>query len=152
MSVLDELRKNCSEDVLALNQDIFTSPSKGGDVGQSKRSKYANRKVKIDGIPFDSDKEARRYLELTEMQLRHEISQLQLQVKYVLQEAMTGADGKRIRAITYKADFVYAESGHLIIEDVKSIITAKSESFRLRWRMLQAKFKDDPRIICKIRI
>lgn len=148
MSAIDDLRKHCSEDVLALNPGLFLAAAKA----DGKKNKYSATKVIYDGITFDSKREWRRYLELTEMQVQHEVSQLQLQVKYVLQEAMTGADGKKIRAITYKADFVYMERGHLVIEDVKSAITMKSESFRIRWRMLQAKFKDDPRIICKIHI
>lgn len=145
---LDELRRYCSEDVLALNQDIFASAASA----QPRKSKYGNRKVILDGMTFDSGKEASRYVQLREMAVRQEIATLSRQVKYTLQEATVDSEGKRQRAITYSADFVYEQDGKVVIEDVKSVATAKSESFRLRWRMLLAKFRGDPHVICRIHI
>ena len=48
------------------------------------RNKYGNRKVIVDGMEFDSKKEARRWRELTYMQKAGIIQDLKRQVKYVL--------------------------------------------------------------------
>lgn len=83
--------------------------------------KYKNKKVMIDGIKFDSKKEANRYQELKLMQRAGIISDLQRQVKYVLIPSQKGNDGKVIeRPCTYIADFVYIdENGKTVVEDTK---------------------------------
>ncbi len=85
-------------------------------------SKYHAKKVIVDGIRFDSKREARRYLTLKAAQDAGEISDLQLQKPYLLIPAQKDPDtGKTIeRACKYKADFVYKTSnGEEIVEDVK---------------------------------
>lgn len=151
MPNLDDLRRHCSEDVRALNPELFAANSPARDAATPK-NKYHARKATFDGIIFDSSKEALRYRELTEMQLREEISQLRIQVRYILQPAIVDGSGKKQRAIAYTADFVYERDGKTVIEDVKSPVTARSESFRVRWRLLLARFKDDPGVICQIHI
>ena len=95
--------------------------------------KYGNRKVEIDGIEFDSKKEAQRYWELKLLQRAGKISDLQLQREFELIPAQyetyprygkTGnrlQDGKRCieKSCTYKADFCYMQDGRLVVEDVK---------------------------------
>lgn len=96
--------------------------------------KYGNRKVVIDGIEFDSKKEARRYYELKLLQRAGQISELELQKEFELIPAQyesferygkTGKrlqDGKRCieKSCVYKADFAYRDkSGQLVVEDVK---------------------------------
>lgn len=71
-------------------------------------NKYGNRKVVIDGIKFDSQKEGNRYCELKLLQRAGEISNLQLQPKFVLQEGFK-KKGKTYQAITYYADFMYCQ-------------------------------------------
>lgn len=97
------------------------------------RKKYGNKKVVVDGIEFDSQKEARRYWELKLLQRAGKITDLQLQREFELIPAQyetferygkTGKrlqDGKRCveKACTYKADFAYKQDGQLIVEDVK---------------------------------
>ena len=46
------------------------------------KSKYRNRKVSVDGITFDSRKEAQRYRELKLLLLAGEIIGLQMQVPF----------------------------------------------------------------------
>ena len=43
-----------------------------------KRSKYGNRKVTIEGINFDSEREAKRYLILKDYQNKGDISDLKM--------------------------------------------------------------------------
>lgn len=88
----------------------------------------------VDGIVFDSKREAARYLELRAMERAGLISELELQPEFELQEAFTRA-GKRERAITYRADFRYRddESGHWIVEDVKGM---RTEVYRIKRKLL----------------
>lgn len=72
-----------------------------------KKSKYKNIKETIDGISFDSKKEARRYSYLKKAAELGLIYDLRLQHDFTLQEAYTKPNGERVRAIRYKADFTY---------------------------------------------
>lgn len=85
-----------------------------------KRSKYRNTRVLVDGIRFDSKKEAKRYQELLLLLKNQSIRDLKLQPKFLLQEGFT-YNGKRERAIYYIADFQYIDvaSNRLVVEDVK---------------------------------
>lgn len=51
------------------------------------RTKYKNKKITIDGITFDSKKEAQRYSELKILERGGKISQLVLQPRFELQES-----------------------------------------------------------------
>ena len=82
-------------------------------------TKYKNRKVFIDGIKFDSAKEARRYRELKLLEDAGEITDLRRQVRYELIPAQR-IDGKLVeRKVDYVADFVYQKDGKTVVEDVK---------------------------------
>lgn len=72
-----------------------------------KTQKYHNEHMTIKGIRFDSKKEAERYMQLMDAVREGVIYDLRLQRNYTLQEAYTSADGERIRAIVYRADFTY---------------------------------------------
>jgi hypothetical protein len=61
-------------------------------------NKFGNRQVKVDGIRFDSVKEARRYNELKLLERGGEIKNLELQPRFVLQESFK-RDGKTYRKI-----------------------------------------------------
>ena len=87
-------------------------------------AKYGNRKTTIDGIVFDSAKEARRYQELVLLQRAGEISDLQRQVPFVLIPAQVDENGKVIeRPVRYVADFAYSEKGVYTVEDTKGVRT-----------------------------
>ena len=83
------------------------------------KNKYGARKVTINGIKFDSQAESRRYLVLKDMQERGEIQDLSVHPKYELQAPFVTRWGKKIRAITYTADFLYAINSRVVVEDVK---------------------------------
>lgn len=104
-------------------------------------NKYGNRKVIVDGITFDSKREARRYQELKMLEKCGAISNLQRQVEYELiptqREKSTRVytkgrkkgqpiEGKVIeKAVTYVADFVYIDNttGKTVVEDAKGFHT-----------------------------
>ncbi len=111
--------------------------------------KYGNRKTVVDGIEFDSAKEARRYSELKLLQRAGRISDLQLQKEFVLIPAQyetferygkTGKrlqDGKRCieKSCVYKADFCYVQDGQLIVEDTKSRAT-KTKDYIIKRKLM----------------
>ena len=85
-------------------------------------SKYKAKKASVDGIEFDSRKEANRYCELKLLQRAGKIQNLELQKAFELIPAQRERiiKGKVIeRAVTYVADFVYTKNGRIIVEDVK---------------------------------
>lgn len=89
----------------------------------AKGNKYGNRKVEIDGIVFDSEKEGRHYVELKTMERAGIISRLVLQPTFELAPATT-IHGKKSAARTYRGDFQYEKDGITIVEDVKGMKTA----------------------------
>lgn len=101
-------------------------------------SKYHAKKTVVDGITFDSRKEAYRYLVLKGMEEDGSIEDLRRQVRYELVPAFD-VDGKHYRPVCYVADFVYVdkETGKEIVEDVKGVRTdvykLKSKLFARRY-------------------
>lgn len=93
-------------------------PAPAGEVG---KSKYHNEPTVVAGLRFDSKKEARRYEQLMVELSLGQIRDLRLQQDFTLQEAYTTPEGQRIRAIRYRADFVYTvcSTGQRVIEDTK---------------------------------
>jgi len=81
-------------------------------------SKYHAKKTVVDGIIFQSRKEAKRYQELKLMQRAGLISDLRRQVTFELIPKQQGE-----RAVSYIADFVYSEDGQTVVEDVKGVRT-----------------------------
>lgn len=106
-------------------------------------NKFNARKSKIDGILFDSEKEAQRYSELKLLERAKKISGLQLQQSFVLIPAQYeyypryGKGGKRLKdgkrcieqSCVYKADFAYIENGKVVVEDVKGYRDPKSAAY-----------------------
>lgn len=87
-------------------------------------SKYHAKKTTIDGIEFDSAKEARRYTKLRDMEEEGKIQHLRLQVPFELVPSFE-CDGVKYRGMKYVADFVYCRDGKQIVEDVKGVKTAE---------------------------
>ena len=106
---------------------------------KKKKSKYGNERVETNGIKFDSKKEARRYMELRQLETMGKISDLKLQHTFTLQEAFTTESGERIQAIKYIADFTYMEDGNFVVEDVKSPATRNNPVYRMKNKMMAEK-------------
>lgn len=105
-----------------------------------KDSKYYNKKIMINGITFDSRKEANRYTELFRLEAQGYIKDLECQHKFVLQPGFK-KNGKTYRAITYIADFVYLdlETNKNIVEDVKGF---KTDVYKLKKKMFEYVYPD----------
>ena len=94
-----------------------------GEENPEKKSKYSSAKTDVDGIRFDSKKEAEFYAELKLREKAGEITHLRLQPRYLLQEAFKH-EGKQYREMEYVADFEYIENGETVVVDVKGFRTA----------------------------
>ena len=98
-----------------------------------KRSKYNNKKTKVNGITFDSKKEADRYVFLTHRATIGEVLDIHLQVPFVF-----ALEGKKM--FTYKADFVYFDkvANELIVEDVKVF---RTPLYKLKKKLIEQQHK-----------
>lgn len=97
-------------------------------------SKYHARKTVVDGIEFDSRREANRYAELKLLQRAGEITDLMRQVTYVLIPRQPKPSGGYERPVTYTADFAYLDrDGHTVVEDVKGV---KTQQYIIRRKLM----------------
>ena len=108
-----------------------------------KRFKYNNTPTTIDGIKFDSKAEGKRYTDLKLLEKVKNISDLQLQVAFELQSSFTDSQGVKHRSINYVADFVYKEGDKVVVEDLKSKITAENPVYRIKKKLLLYIFRSD---------
>lgn len=102
----------------------------------TRRNKYGARKTVVDGLTFDSAKEARRWQELCLLQKAGEIAGLERQVRIPLY----GRDGFLIfpsgRQAVYVCDFKYVDwrrGGEIVYEDAKGVET---DVFKLKRAIL----------------
>ena len=103
-------------------------------------------------LRFDSQKEARRYDELAALEQAGKIRDLRMQVDFTLQGAYTDTEGRRVRAIRYKADFTYMKQSFvdrdgewqwaLVVEDVKSRAT-RTKEYILKRKLIKERFNID---------
>lgn len=94
---------------------------------EKKKSKYGNKKVLVDGIEFDSQKEAFRYQHLKILLSAGLISDLRLQVPYELNPGGT-------HSLKYVADFVYWQEGKEVVEDSKGY---RTKEYRKKRRLMK---------------
>ena len=107
--------------------------------------KYKNKKIEVDGIVFDSKKEARRYQELKLLEKSGEIHDLQIQVKFILipkqysKTEFTKAGKPRVieSECTYIADFCYiAADGEKVVEDTKNPYLRKEPRYVIKRKLM----------------
>ena len=99
-------------------------------------NKYHAKKTFVDGMAFDSRREADRYLVLKGMEEDGDIEDLRRQVRYELVPAFD-ADGKHYRPVFYVADFVYVEDGKEVVEDVKGM---RTDVYRLKSKLFARRY------------
>ena len=116
-------------------------------------SKYGNRKTVVDGIMFDSKKEANRFRELQLLEKAGKITALQRQVKYVLIPTQRefsneiykkGAHqghfkpGKVLeKECSYIADFAYIQDGAYVVEDTKGV---RTEAYKIKRKLMLERY------------
>ncbi len=111
-------------------------------------NKYNAKKTMVDGIVFDSKKEAHRYGVLKMLQDQGYISNLQTQVRFELiptqyeEVPRYSKRGKPLKPgrrcvcpkVSYVADFVYTVGGDQVVEDVKGL---KTDVYKLKKAMMR---------------
>ena len=97
-----------------------------------RRSKYGAHPVSIDGLRFDSAREATRWVQLVMLERAGVIQGLRRQVPFVLIDK--SAHG---RAIRYIADFTYMQDGQEIVEDAKGY---RTDVYKLKRRMMAERY------------
>lgn len=108
---------------------------------EKSKSKYNACKTSVDGITFDSAKEAQHYATLLLLERAGVIENLKLQPRFLLQEGFT-YNGHKERKIEYVADFQYERNGQTIVEDVKSKAT-KTPVYQLKRKLFLYKYGKD---------
>lgn len=113
---------------------------------QEKERKYHNLPTEVNGIHFDSRKEANRYIELMSLQSAGKIRKLKLQEQFTLQESYVTDTGERVRAIRYVADFTYERPAEPdctgtvhwlpVVEDVKSRGT-RTAKYKMKKKLMR---------------
>lgn len=92
-----------------------------------KRSKYGAKRITVDGILFDSKREARRYALLKHMQSAGEIKRFHRQVIFDLEGG-----------VIYRCDFLVVHNDdRLEYVDAKGI---KTKEFRIKQRMVKGRY------------
>ena len=113
------------------------------------RSKFGNKHTAVDGIVFDSIREARYYIFLRDLQRKGEISNLRMQVPYELIPAVYREETVQLKtktktvtrcvqkAVHYIADFVYTdnETGAEMVVDTKGF---RTKEYVLKKKMMLA--------------
>jgi len=99
-----------------------------------RESKYRSRKATVDGITFDSRKEARKYEELKLLKRAGEIVDFELQPEFELQPGFRDRDGNWVRPIKYRADFlVRYHNGRVVVIDTKGY---RTKEYAIKRKML----------------
>jgi hypothetical protein len=110
----------------------------------AKPSKYRNVKTTVDGLQFDSKKEAARYRELVALIQAGHVIDLQRQTPFRIAV-------HDVEICRYYADFSYKElvtppkTGQLaqytfVVEDVKSPATKRNAVYRLKRKLFEAQY------------
>ena len=112
-------------------------------------SKYHNKITYVDGIKFDSQKEASYYCYLRQMEKDGKIRDLRLQVEYELLPKIIGERLKQLKtktktvrytkqsAVVYRADFVYIDN-ETGLEEVIDVKGRKTKEYILKKKMMLA--------------
>jgi hypothetical protein len=102
-------------------------------------NKFHAEKIVIDDIKFDSKRESEYYLLFKSMLQHKQLIKLELQPKFTLQPGFVNKAGKRVKPITYKADFLLTfPGGRQKVVEVKGV---RTRDYQLRRKMFEYKFR-----------
>lgn len=103
-------------------------------------NKYGAEKTEWNGRVYDSKKEAKRAAALEQQEKFGIIKNLQKQVAFELQPGYTNNQGKKIRPITYIADFVYQKDNTMYVEDVKGSAKTLTDAYKIKKKLFEYKY------------
>lgn len=103
-----------------------------------KKHKYGAVKTMVDGIKFDSKLEADIYVLLKKLEKAGLVYNIRLQVPFLLLDSFKRVDGKTIRKMTYKADFVFRkDNGEELVVDAKGMVL---NDFKIKKKIFEYKY------------
>lgn len=105
--------------------------------------KYGRKKCSLDGREFDSTGEAQAWQILDLWSKAGIITDLEVQPEFLLEPKLM-IDGKAIRAIKYRADFIFTKDGRRTVVDFKGFPTA---AFKIKAKLFKARF---PQLVFEI--
>lgn len=111
-------------------------------------SKYRAIKTTVDGMTFDSKKEAARYMDLRLLEKAGLIESLERQPVFVLAPSVKYEGAKRATpALRYSADFTYFEwvggKKLRVVDDCKGALTT---AFKIKRHLMKAQFGIEVRL------
>ncbi len=115
----------------------------GGPYQLPRKEKYGRVKKVIDGITFDSTVEAEAWRILKLWEAAGAITELEVQPAFQLEPGFF-IDGKKVRAIKYRADFLFVKDGRKTVVDVKGVQT---QAFVIKSKLFKARF---PQLVFEI--
>lgn len=110
-------------------------------IKQAVKVKYKNKQVIYDGKKFGSQKECNYYILRRDEERRGVIKNLKCQPRYLIIDKSPTR-----RAVFYVWDFEYEKDGKMVVEDIKSEITAKNYVYINKVKQLCQRY---PHIIFK---
>lgn len=143
-----QLYRNQGREVPAEFQNFDAKSGNCGSVtmfesGTGRKEKYGRIKKTVDGIVFDSTCEAQAWSILKLWEAAGAITGLEVQPEFQL-EAGFMVDGKKVRAIKYRADFLFVKDGRKTVVDVKGVQT---QAFVIKAKLFKARF---PQLVFEI--
>ena len=104
-------------------------------------SKYLNQKTTVNGLRFDSGKEAAMYHQLHLMEKAGQIQELQTQVPFTILRKFVNANGEKVRAIKYIADFTFydVKQKRIRVIDCKGY---KTDVYKIKKKLFDSMAKD----------
>lgn len=127
---------------------MYTCPYCHWRFFQNPKSKMQSVECVVDGIKFQSRLEGRRYVQLKQLCQAGEINKLELQPKFLIQEAVKDPyTHKKLLPINYYGDFLYTDSvGQKICEDTKGYST---EVFRVKIKLVIPRYPEIKFVLLK---
>jgi hypothetical protein len=108
-------------------------------------NKYGARKTECySGHLHASAKEADHCNVLLAEKKDGRLIRYEVEPRLILQESFVNWEGKRIRAITYRPDFIVYKNGITEFIDVKGGKATQTRDWSMRWKMLQKKYEGQP--------
>lgn len=105
------------------------------------QAKYRNIKAEYNGDMYDSRKEMRRAYALDMLSRAGKIKDLERQKRFILQDGYVTRDGRKIRPISYIADFFYydCDKKMWVVEDVKGV---RTDVYRIKRKMFEFRYPE----------
>lgn len=111
--------------------------------GEPREEKYGRIKKTVDSIEFDSTSEAQAWTILKLWEAAGAITELEVQPEFQLEPGFV-VDGKKVRAIKYRADFLFMKDGRKTVVDVKGV---RTQAFDIKAKLFKARF---PQLVFEI--